>query len=143
MSNLVRWNPVRDLVSMTDAMDRLFDDAFILPRNGGFRQQLPALDVVENGDTFIVHGPLISIELQRIIGVVKATLMHHPGSNHQACSPFASFAVNGSNILRMLTQPRIDIVAELLDHTERTRIVIIKRVANNVAIENRRVIVSF
>jgi HSP20 family protein len=58
MSNLVRWNPVRDLVSMTDAMDRLFDEAFILPRNGGFRHQLPALDLVENGDNFVVKAEL-------------------------------------------------------------------------------------
>ena len=58
MSNLVRWNPVRDLVSMSEAMDRLFDDAFISPRYGGFRNVQPSLDLVENDNNFVVKAEL-------------------------------------------------------------------------------------
>ena len=34
MSNLIRWQPMNELVSLRDAMDRLFEDSFIGPRWG-------------------------------------------------------------------------------------------------------------
>src|SRR5260221_7141909 len=58
MSNLVRWNPVRDLISMSEAMDRLFDDSFVFPRNGGFRNTQPSLDLIENDNNFVVKAEL-------------------------------------------------------------------------------------
>ena len=58
MSNLIRWNPVRDLVSMSEAMDRLFDDSFVFPRNGGFRNTQPSLDLIENDNNFVVKAEL-------------------------------------------------------------------------------------
>jgi HSP20 family protein len=58
MSNLVRWNPIRDVLSMSEAMDRLFDQAFVYPGNGGFRAIGPAIDLIENGDNFVVKAEL-------------------------------------------------------------------------------------
>lgn len=34
MANLVRWEPFRDLISLRQAMDRLFEESFIRPRVG-------------------------------------------------------------------------------------------------------------
>ncbi len=34
MANLVRWEPFRDLISLREAMDRLFEESFIRPRVG-------------------------------------------------------------------------------------------------------------
>ena len=34
MANLVRWEPFRDLISLREAMDRLFEESFIHPRVG-------------------------------------------------------------------------------------------------------------
>jgi len=34
MANLVRWEPFRDLISLREAMDRLFEESFIRPRAG-------------------------------------------------------------------------------------------------------------
>ena len=31
MSNLTRWEPVREMMTLREAMDRLFDDAFTRP----------------------------------------------------------------------------------------------------------------
>ena len=31
MSNLIRWQPMREMVTLRDAMDRLFDEAFTRP----------------------------------------------------------------------------------------------------------------
>ena|SRR5258706_15044027 len=58
MSTLVRWNPIRDVLSMSEAMDRLFDQAFVLPGNGGFRDGSPAVDLIENGNNFVVKAEL-------------------------------------------------------------------------------------
>ena len=34
MAHLVRWEPFRDLISLREAMDRLFEESFIRPRAG-------------------------------------------------------------------------------------------------------------
>ena len=34
MANIVRWEPFRDLISLREAMDRLFEESFIRPRSG-------------------------------------------------------------------------------------------------------------
>jgi hypothetical protein len=31
MSNLIRWEPAREMMTLREAMDRLFDDAFTRP----------------------------------------------------------------------------------------------------------------
>ncbi len=35
MSNLTRWEPVREMMTLREAMDRLFDDAFTRPLISG------------------------------------------------------------------------------------------------------------
>ncbi len=32
MANIVRWEPFRDLISLREAMDRLFEESFVRPR---------------------------------------------------------------------------------------------------------------
>ena len=34
MANIVRWEPFRDLITLREAMDRLFEESFIRPRVG-------------------------------------------------------------------------------------------------------------
>jgi len=58
MSNLVRWNPIRDLLSVNDPLDRFFEDSFVWPRNGGYRAYGPNLDLVENDDNYVVKAEL-------------------------------------------------------------------------------------
>ncbi len=56
MSNLMRWNPRNRMLSMSDAIDRLFDDAFVMPREWGVNQ--PKVDVIEQGDNLVVKAEL-------------------------------------------------------------------------------------
>jgi len=57
MTTLVRWNPMREMMSLRNEMNRLFDRAF---EDGPLTQWQPstswglAVDVVENDDAFIV-----------------------------------------------------------------------------------------
>jgi len=56
MSNLTRWEPMRDMVTLRDAMDRLFDEAFTRPwiSDGGSGMGMPAVDLYQTDDDVIV-----------------------------------------------------------------------------------------
>ena len=56
MSSLMRSNPRNRMMSMSDAIDRLFDDAFVMPREWGVNQ--PKVDVIEQGDNLVVKAEL-------------------------------------------------------------------------------------
>ena len=59
MSNLTRWEPVREMMTLREAMDRLFDDAFTRPinlRDGGWSS--PAVDMYQTDDEVVVKVAL-------------------------------------------------------------------------------------
>ena len=48
MSNLIRWEPAREMMTLRDAMDRLFDDAFTRPlRLNDGNWSMPAVDMYQ------------------------------------------------------------------------------------------------
>ena len=54
MSNVTRWNPVRDVITMREAMDRMFEDTF--GRNREFRQAFPLpIDATVNEDAVVLR----------------------------------------------------------------------------------------
>jgi HSP20 family protein len=74
---LIRWEPVRELHTMQNEMNRLFNTFFDSPTpgnggNGGaVRRWIPAMDVVETEDHFVLRADLpglsendVSIELE-------------------------------------------------------------------------------
>jgi HSP20 family protein len=55
MSNMIRWEPMRDMVTLRDAMDRLFDEAFTRPWSDGWRGSgMPAIDMYQTDDEVVV-----------------------------------------------------------------------------------------
>ena len=57
MSNLIRWEPMREMVTLRDAMDRLFDEAFTRPwglADGGRGPGMPAVDMYQTDDEVVV-----------------------------------------------------------------------------------------
>jgi|SRR5579859_1107236 len=65
MSNLIRWNPFRDMIAMNEAMDRLFDDNYG-GHNGGFRSFNPMVDLVEKDDHYVVKAELPGIDPSKV-----------------------------------------------------------------------------
>lgn len=71
---LVRWEPVRELASIQTEMNRLFNSFFDTPTppaTTALRRWLPAMDLVESGDHFILRADLpglsegdVTIELE-------------------------------------------------------------------------------
>jgi HSP20 family protein len=57
MSNLIRWEPMREMMTLREAMDHLFDDAFTRPlsvNNWG----MPAIDMYQTDDNVVVKAAL-------------------------------------------------------------------------------------
>jgi HSP20 family protein len=59
---IVRWEPLRELNSLQSEMNRLFNTVFDTPSNapGGnvLRRWMPAMDLVESGDHFVLRADL-------------------------------------------------------------------------------------
>jgi len=67
MSNLTRWEPVREMMTLREAMDRLFDDAFTRPinlRDGGW--SAPAVDMYQTDDEVVVRVALPGFEADEV-----------------------------------------------------------------------------
>ena len=59
---LVRWEPVRELTTLQNEMNRLFSTFFDNPAGGGngqsLRRWVPAMDLVETDDHFVLKADL-------------------------------------------------------------------------------------
>ncbi len=78
MSNLTRWEPMREMVTLRDAMDRLFDDAFTRPwglTENGRGMALPAVDMYQTDDDVVVKMAVPGIKPEDVqISVTGDTL---------------------------------------------------------------------
>src|SRR4051812_1605756 len=56
---IVRWEPMRELTSLQSEMNRLFNTVFDAPAaSGGMRRWVPAMDLVESQNAFILRADL-------------------------------------------------------------------------------------
>lgn len=64
MSNLTRWEPVREMMTLREAMDRLFDDAFTRPLSGrdGWTMSTPAIDMYQTDNEVVVKASIPGIK---------------------------------------------------------------------------------
>ncbi len=71
---IVRWEPLRELTTLQNEMNRLFNTAFDAPASGqgaALRRWMPPMDLVETADHFVLRADLpgltegdVSIELE-------------------------------------------------------------------------------
>jgi HSP20 family protein len=66
MSNLTRWEPVRDMITLREAMDALFDEAFTVPFGSGTRMHLPPVDLYQTDDKLVVRATLPGIKANQV-----------------------------------------------------------------------------
>ncbi len=62
MSNLIRWEPMREMVTLREAMDRLFDDSFTRPLDHLDGLHGPAIDLYQTDDDVVVKASLPGIK---------------------------------------------------------------------------------
>jgi HSP20 family protein len=69
MTNLVRWEPFRDLVSLREAMDRLFEESFVRPQadwSAPTEAGALAVDMYETDDAVVVRSAIPGIKPEDI-----------------------------------------------------------------------------
>ncbi len=62
MSNLIRWEPAREMMTLREAMDRLFDDAFTRPISMTGNLSLPAVDMYQTDDELVVKAAVPGVK---------------------------------------------------------------------------------
>jgi HSP20 family protein len=75
MSNLIRWEPVRDMMSLREAMDQLFNDAFTRPVNMSGGSGIPAIDLYQNNDEVVVKAALPGLKADDVQISVTADVL--------------------------------------------------------------------
>ena len=77
MANIVRWEPFRDVLSLRDAMDRMFDETYFrAPVSLAPWSEGPlAVDVYETDDTVVVKSAIPGVKAEDIdVSVTGDTL---------------------------------------------------------------------
>jgi HSP20 family protein len=111
---IVRWEPLRELGTLQNEMNRLFNAVFDAPVTGGnggtLRRWMPAMDLVESGDHFVLRADLpgmseddVKIELEEgtltVSGERKAEHEEKEEGYYRVERAFGSFS-------RSLTLPK-------------------------------------
>ena len=70
MTNLTRWEPGREMMTLREAMDRLFDDAFTRPfsvmRDGGSNWSSLAIDMYQTDNEVVVKAAMPGIKSDEV-----------------------------------------------------------------------------
>jgi len=92
MSNLTRWEPVREMMTLREAMDRLFDDAFTRPlsvRDGGW--STPAVDMYQTDNDVVIKAALpgfkaddVQINVTGDLLTIRGELKHEDEQNEKS-----------------------------------------------------------
>src|SRR3954453_3728463 len=111
---MVRWEPLRELSTLQNEMNRLFNTVFETPASAGggapLRRWMPAMDLVETDDHFVLRADLpglsqedVKIELEddvlTVSGERKAEHEEQKEGYHRVERAFGSFS-------RTLTLPQ-------------------------------------
>ena len=97
MANLVRWEPVRDLVSLREAMDRLFEESFVRPWGGRLAPREAgslALDMYETDEAVVVKLAIPGVKPEDIDVSVTGDVLTIKGETK------AEEEVKGENYIR-------------------------------------------
>jgi HSP20 family protein len=70
MANVTRWNPVREMITLREAMDQLFNESYLRNRdyrhqNGGSAWQLP-LDAYANEDAIVLTADVPGLKPEEL-----------------------------------------------------------------------------
>src|SRR5215217_3509466 len=92
MSTLTRWEPVREMMTLREAMDRLFDDAFTRPlsvRDGGW--STPAVDMYQTDNDVVIKAALpgfkaddVQINVTGDLLTIRCELKHEEEQNEKS-----------------------------------------------------------
>ena len=81
MTNLTRWDPFGDMLTLREAMNQLFEESFVSPGAGRGQGFVPALDLSETEDGYVVEMAVpglkpedLNIPVENNVLTVKGTV---------------------------------------------------------------------
>ena len=85
MSSLIRWEPLGEMTSLRDVMERMFDQAFVRPfAPFAFdRSALPALDLYQTDDQVVLKAALPGVKPEDIQISVTNGVLNLRGEVHE------------------------------------------------------------
>lgn len=84
MSNIIRWEPAREMMTLREAMDRLFDDAFTRPLSlSGNNWSIPAVDMYQTDNEVVVKAALPGIKADEVQLNVTGEVLTIKGETRQ------------------------------------------------------------
>ena len=83
MSNLIHWEPAREMMTLREAMDRLFDDAFTHPLSLREGWSAPAIDMYQTDDEIVVKASLPGIKPDEVQINITGEVLHIKGEIKQ------------------------------------------------------------
>jgi HSP20 family protein len=93
MSNLIRWEPAREFMTLRQAMDHLFDDAFTRPLSLSMRDgwSVPAIDMYQTDDDVVVKASIpgfnandVQISITGEILTLRGEMKHEDEKNDKS-----------------------------------------------------------
>jgi HSP20 family protein len=84
--SLIRWDPTSEMVSLRDAMDRLFSESFIRPwfgRGSFFESEVLTLDMYETDDEVVVEAAVPGVKPDEIDLQVKGNVLTITGERKE------------------------------------------------------------
>ena len=121
---ITRWNPNRELASLRDVVDRLFDDSFFRPFRllDGWTSfgSGPSMDIYEEGDNYVLDAALpgvkpedVEISLQGNTLTVKGKM---PEEQAQEGRNYLVREIVGGEFVRTVTLP-VEVDADKVNAT--------------------------
>jgi HSP20 family protein len=110
MTVIRRTNPLGELVSLRQAMDRLFEDSFVRPRNAvlGDDHSL-ALDIRTTGDEIVVEAALPGIKPEdvdvSVLGDALTISASHRAETHRDDDGYSYREIRRGSFSRTITLP--------------------------------------
>ena len=88
MAGIVRWDPFRDMVTLRDRMDRLFEDSLTRARDRGEEDfgtgaWAPAVDIYETSDSLVIKAEIPGIDKKDVSIEVKDNTLRLKGTRKQ------------------------------------------------------------
>ena len=83
MSNLIRWEPAREMMTLREAMDHLFDDAFTRPLTLRDGWSAPAIDMYQTDDEVVVKASLPGVKADEVQINITGEVLTFKGETRQ------------------------------------------------------------
>jgi len=75
MSNLTRWEPIRDMMTLRVGMDQLFNDAFTRPRGISGVSLSPTIDLYQTADDVVAKASLPGLKAEDVQISVESNML--------------------------------------------------------------------